>query len=68
MAGKLRLRDGKKAQERQAKARTQLTVRVNAPTGTATFDLLVKLVGEARRISLHLPLIYSVHASGPFHI
>ena len=39
-----RLREADRAQKRRDRARSQLLVRVNAPTGTATFDMLVKLV------------------------
>lgn len=52
-----RLRDASKAQTRQQKARTQLRVRVDAPTGTATFDLLVKLVAEAKAAGVEEDLI-----------
>ncbi len=54
---KARLAAGLKAQARQAKARTQLQARVNAPTGTATFDMLVKLVAEAKEASVEEALI-----------
>ena len=52
-----RLRDADRAQKRQARARSQLQVRVNAPTGTATFDMLVKLVAEAREAEVEEDLI-----------
>ena len=52
-----RLRDASKAQMRLQKARTQLRVRVEAPTGTATFDLLVKLVQEAKDAGVEQNLI-----------
>ena len=54
---KVRLRDARRAQERQARARNQLTVRINAPTGTATFDMLVKLVAEAKQAGVEDELI-----------
>ena len=52
-----RLRDASKAQTRQQRARTQLRVRVDAPTGTATFDLLVKLVAEAKAAGVEEDLV-----------
>jgi len=54
---KNRLRDASKAQARQSRARSQLQVRVSAPTGTATFDLLVKLVAEGKAAGVEEPLI-----------
>merc|ERR1711871_1288670 len=57
VAAKKRLVDAQKAQARQAKARQQLHVRVNAPTGTATFDLLVKLVAEAKEAGVEADLV-----------
>jgi hypothetical protein len=52
-----RLREASRAQARQSKARTQLSMRVNAPTGTATFDTLVKLVSEAKAAGVEVALI-----------
>jgi hypothetical protein len=52
-----RLHDATRAQARQARARTSLSVRVNAPTGTATFDLLVKLVAEAKAAGVEEDLV-----------
>jgi len=52
-----RLRDADRAQKRQQRARSQLSVRVNAPTGTATFDMLVKLVAEAKDAEVEEELI-----------
>ena len=51
------LKEAQKAQARQARARTQLQVRINAPTGTATFDILVKLVAEAKAAGVEQDLI-----------
>ena len=56
-AARGRLKDADRAQKRQARARSQLQVRVNAPTGTATFDILVKLVAEAREAEVEEDLI-----------
>jgi len=51
------LQVAQKQQARRKNARTQLQVRVNAPTGTATFDMLVKLVQEAKEASVEEELI-----------
>ena len=52
-----RLKDAEKAQQRQRKARSQLQARVAAPTGTSTFDTLVKLVAEAKAAEVEEELI-----------
>ena len=54
---KARLAAATKAQSKQSKTRAALTARVNAPTGTATFDTLVKLVAEAKENSVEEALI-----------
>jgi len=56
-AAQARLKLAQKAQARQKAARTQLQVRVNAPTGTATFDMLVKLVAEAKAAGVEDDLV-----------
>jgi len=52
-----RLKEADRVQKRQQRARSQLTVRVNAPTGTATFDMLVKLVAEAKAAEVEPELV-----------
>lgn len=54
---KARLAAATKAQSKQSKSREALTARVNAPTGTATFDTLVKLVAEAKENCVEEALI-----------
>jgi len=55
---KARLKEATKAQARRQKATSQLSVRISAPTGTATFDLLVKLVAEAKQAGVEEALIF----------
>ena len=58
-----RLNDARKAQARQARARSQLAVRVSAPTGTSTFSTLVKLVAEAKAAGVEKDLIAKASSS-----